>query len=85
MNVEELKAAAASWLRIAIGAMLAQFILLGSDIFTVSGEGWKSIVAAGIGALAITVYNWLNPKDNRFGWGGLPTRDETGEPVDRDE
>jgi len=82
MNVEDLKAAAWSWLRIAIAAMIAQFIMLGSDIWTISGEGWKSIVAAGIGALAVTVYNWLNPNDDRFGWGGLPTRDENGEPID---
>lgn len=84
MNIEELKVAAASWLRIAIAAMIAQFIMLGSDIWTISGEGWKSVVAAGVGALAVTVYNWLNPNDNRFGagWGGLPTRDENGEPRD---
>lgn len=85
MNTEELKAAAWSWFRVAVGAMLAQFIILGSDIFTVTGEGWKSILAAGIGALAVTAYNWMNPKDNRFGWGGLPTRDDSGEPTDRDE
>jgi hypothetical protein len=67
MNLDELKTASASWLRIAIAAMIAQFIVLGSDIWTIDGEGLKSIGAAGVAALAVTIYNWLNPRDDRFG------------------
>lgn len=69
MITDEIKAAAASWLRVALAAMLAQFMVLGSDIWTIDGEGWKSITAAGFAALAVTAYNWLNPRDTRYGNG----------------
>lgn len=56
-------------LKVFIAACLGQFIVMGSSIFDVSTDGWKSIVSAGVAAAVLTGYNWLNPNDPRYGRG----------------
>ena len=46
---------------------LATFIGLGINIFDIGVEGWKGIVGAGFAAVAVAAFNWINPKDHRYG------------------
>jgi len=64
------KAALASWARSFLAACIAQFIALGGSAFDLSGDALKSIVAAGVAAIAPVVIRWLNPNDKAFGYTG---------------
>jgi len=50
-----------------LSSALAAFIGLGVNIFDIGVEGWKGIVGAGVAAVAVAAFNWLNPKDHRYG------------------
>lgn len=56
-------------LTIFISSALAAFIGLGVNIFDVSLEGWKGIAGAAIASVAVAAFNYLNPKDIRYGIG----------------
>jgi hypothetical protein len=64
---KELKATLASWGRSFLAACLAQFLALGGGAFDLTKDGWKSIVAAGVAAVAPVVVRYLNPNDKAFG------------------
>lgn len=64
---KEYTAMAASWARSFLAACLAQFIALGGAAFDLNGDAVKSILAAGLAAVAPVVIRWLNPKDKAFG------------------
>lgn len=64
---KELKATLASWGRSFLAACLAQFLVVGSGAFDITKDGWKSVLAAGVAAVAPVVIRWLNPKDLAFG------------------
>ena len=63
------KALLASWGRSFLAACLAQFLVLGGSVFDLNGDGFKSIVAAGVAAIAPVVIRYLNPEDKAFGEG----------------
>jgi len=52
-----------------LAACLAQFLVLGGSVFDLNGDGVKSIVAAGVAAIAPVVIRYLNPEDKAFGAG----------------
>lgn len=64
---KDLKATLASWGRSFIAACLAQFLVLGGSVFDLTKDGVKSIVAAGVAAIAPVVIRKLNPNDAVFG------------------
>lgn len=61
------KAMLFSFLRVFFAAALAQYISNGSDIFSYTPTMWHSVVGAGVSATVLTVYNYLNPNDPRYG------------------
>jgi hypothetical protein len=67
---KELKSLLASWGRSFAAACLAQFIALGGGVFDLTGDGVKTIVAAGLAAILPVILRWLNPDDNAFGIKG---------------
>lgn len=67
---KEKKALLASWARSFLAGCVAQFIALGGSAFDFTGDGVKSVVAAGIAAIAPVVIRWLNPNDKAFGYTG---------------
>ena len=69
MSSQETKAIAGTLVRVFLAAVLAQFIAGGSDVFAVDGDGLRSIVSAGVAAVAVAAFNFVNPKDTRYGIG----------------
>jgi hypothetical protein len=50
-------------------AALSAFVDLGGSVFGVDGDGLKTIIDAGIAAVAAFVINWLSPNVTRYGIG----------------
>ena len=69
MSKEEALQVTKTLLTIFISSALAAFIGLGVNIFDVSLEGWKGIAGAAIASVAVAAFNYLNPKDTRYGIG----------------
>jgi hypothetical protein len=69
MSKEEALQVTKTLLTIFISSALAAFIGLGVNIFDVTLEGWKGIAGAGIAAVAVAAFNYLNPRDTRYGIG----------------
>lgn len=67
MTRDEMKRVGGTIARVFAAAVLAQFISQGGDVFSLDGEGVRTIVSSGIAAAAIAAFNWLNPKDDRYG------------------
>jgi hypothetical protein len=65
---EEMKTVAGTLVRTFIAACLAQFLSMGAWV-TMPLDAWKNVAAAGVAAVAIAAYNWINPKDTRYGKG----------------
>jgi hypothetical protein len=65
MNIETVK----SYIRLFIGACISQLIVEGTGILSLDLDGVKRIASAGVAALLVVTYNWVNPKDNRYGLG----------------
>lgn len=56
-------------LTIFLSSALAAFIGLGVNIFDITLEGWKGIAGAAIASVVVAAFNYLNPKDTRYGLG----------------
>jgi uncharacterized membrane protein YadS len=69
MNKAELLQVTKTLLTIFISSALAAFIGLGINIFDITLEGWKGIAGAAIAAVAVAAFNYLNPRDHRYGIG----------------
>ena len=69
MSKEEALQVTKTLLTIFISSSLAAFIGLGVNIFDVNLEGWKGIAGAAIAAVAVAAFNYLNPRDTRYGIG----------------
>ncbi len=69
MSKEEALQVTKTLLTIFISSSLAAFIGLGVNIFDVTLEGWKGIAGAAIAAVAVAAFNYLNPRDTRYGIG----------------
>lgn len=69
MSKAEALQVAKTLLTIFISSALAAFIGLGVNIFDVTLEGWKGIAGAAIASVCVAAFNYLNPKDTRYGIG----------------
>jgi len=69
MNKEEVLQVTKTLLTVFISSALAAFIGLGINIFDITLEGWKGIAGAAIAAVAVAGFNYLNPRDSRYGVG----------------
>jgi uncharacterized membrane protein YadS len=69
MNKTEVLQVTKTLLTIFISSALAAFIGLGVNIFDVTLEGWKGIAGAAIASVAVAAFNFLNPRDHRYGIG----------------
>jgi uncharacterized membrane protein YadS len=69
MSKEEALQVTKTLLTIFISSALAAFIGLGINIFDISLEGWKGIAGAAIASVAVAAFNYLNPRDARYGVG----------------
>ncbi len=69
MSKEEALQVTKTLLTIFISSALTAFIGLGINIFDVSLEGWKGIAGAAIASVAVAAFNYLNPRDTRYGIG----------------
>ena len=56
-----------TWAKTFATALLASFLALGTPPWELEGTQWLSILWSGLLALAMVVYNWLDPKDPRYG------------------
>lgn len=52
-----------------IVAAVGQFLVFGKGIFDLTQGEWKGVLASGLTALLMFVYNWANPNDPRYGRG----------------
>lgn len=70
MTTNELTKIGGTIARVFLAAVLAQFIAQGGDVFTIDGDGLRTIISAGVAAAAVAAFNWLNPGDHRYGLKG---------------
>ena len=63
------KAIIATFVKTFIVAILAQFLAMGGDIFNVDKGGWKTILSAGIAAVAMFAYNFFSSSFPLYGNG----------------
>lgn len=69
MVPDQVRACAASLARVFLAACLTAYLATGESLLTLNQEVWRSIVAAGISAVALTVINALRRGETRFGRG----------------
>jgi hypothetical protein len=56
------------WFKAFLSAALAQFLVNGSDLFSLtSGAVLKGLLASGVAGTLPVVINWLNRSDPRYG------------------
>ena len=67
MLSKDIKPMTGTLIRVFIAAMLASFIQGGSDVFTLTAGSVRAIVSSGIAAAVVVAFNYLNPKDERYG------------------
>lgn len=67
------KAMLASWLKVFLAAVVSAFLVIvgATQSIPTAGEAWLSILVAGILAVGPVVYNYLSPKDTRYGRGAV--------------
>lgn len=65
----QLRAAAASYGRVFLGAVLVAFLASGESASTLSLDDLRLLLDAGIGAMAVTGANALRRGETRFGRG----------------
>lgn len=53
-------------------AALAIVVTWGPSILDKGAGDWRVVLAAGLAAVVLTAYNWLNPLDARYGVGYVP-------------
>lgn len=56
-----------TWAKVFVTSLLASFLALGTPPWELEGTQWLAILWSGLLALAMVVYNWLDPKDPRYG------------------
>jgi hypothetical protein len=59
-----------SWLKMFVAIILYEFWQMGADLFSLNAESLKALLQAGLVGLIPVIINWLNPKDERYGWKG---------------
>jgi len=68
-NKDEALQVTKTLLTIFLSSALAAFIGLGVNIFDITLEGWKGIAGAAIASVVVAAFNYLNPRDVRYGLG----------------
>jgi len=69
----EHKAMLVSWVKVFVTSLLASFLALRTPPWELHGEQWLAILWSGLLAVALVVYNFLDPKDTRYGHGFTAT------------
>lgn len=68
---EDLKAAAASWARVVVAALVGwagtKMVDGSLDVTVLTADDGKAALAAVVGATVLTVTNWVRRGDSRFG------------------
>jgi len=67
--MNQYEAAALTLAKVFIGTVLGQVLTAQVGIFDVGPDRLRGALAAGVTAVLVTVYNWLDPKDTRYGRG----------------
>jgi hypothetical protein len=67
--MNQYKAAALTLAKVFTATCLGQFITLQRSIFDVSPDAARAILSAGVSAVIVTAYNWLDVTDTRYGRG----------------
>lgn len=65
----EIKAIASTLLKVFVAACLAQIIASDLGVLEMSSDAFKSVVGAGISAVVVAGYNYISPRDTRYGFG----------------
>ena len=65
----EHKAMLASWAKVFVTSLLASFLALQTPPWELHGDQWLAILWSGLLAVALVVYNFIDPKDTRYGHG----------------
>lgn len=66
---EQYKAIAATLFKVFFAACLAQIIASDLGVLDMDADSLKGILGAGISAVVIAAYNYISPKDTRYGFG----------------
>lgn len=53
--------------KVFVATCLAQLIAFGTGIFDLSGGDWKAVAAAGVAAVLVAGYKFLDPTDTTYG------------------
>lgn len=69
MTTDELKRIAYTLLRVFFGAIIGFVLANQLDILDMSWTNYEPAVVAGLGALLVALFNYLNPGDTRYGRG----------------
>lgn len=64
---QQVKAFLISYVRLFVAAAIACYLTLGKQPLDLGSEDWKAIFNAALAALALAVFNFLNPADKRYG------------------
>lgn len=52
-----------------LAAFIGTILASGVGILEMGAAEWKAAAGAAIAAVLVVAYNWLNPKDDRYGIG----------------
>jgi hypothetical protein len=67
--MNQYKAVATTLTKVFLGAVFAQLITLQIGVTDVSSNQWAGVLNAGLSAVLVTAYNWLDVTDTRYGRG----------------
>jgi len=67
--MEQVKQIVYTLLRVFIGALLGFVIASGLNVVDMSWVDWKPAIGAAIAAVLVAAFNFINPKDGRYGIG----------------
>ncbi len=72
---QQLKAYLISLARLFVVGCLAVYFTINESVFDLDFADGKAILSAGIAAVLMSVFNALNPKDERYGIGAPSSKD----------
>lgn len=72
---QQLRAYLISLARLFVTASLAVYFTINESPFDLDFDDGKAIVSAGIAAVLMSIFNALNPKDERYGIGAPKSKD----------
>lgn len=72
MTMEEAKRIAYTLIRVFVGAVIGFVLANALNILDLSWSNYEPAVVAGISAVLVAAFNYLNPGDTRYGAGYEP-------------